>query len=196
MYRDVIDQFTQNPDSGLPADQVKELLAEANENYTKVYNAYEHGDSLSEPIAMYPISQLFELSMDAMANGLPLVALLKKAMGPEIFTPQVYTKPVFFVTNELDFSGGDATPATLQDYGRVNIVGVRTAGAGGTVEEFSSLATSDIKFRLTTSLMYRKGGKYVENYGVQPDIAFGVTRADYRDGFKDTFERLLKTLGL
>jgi C-terminal processing protease CtpA/Prc len=98
--------------------------------------------------------------------------------------------------DELDFSGGDATPAILQDYGRVKLVGVNTAGAGGTVEQFSSKGMFPVSYSLTTSLMVRPGGRLVENYGVKPDIEFELTAEDVADGFSSSFERMLDKLGI
>ena len=96
--------------------------------------------------------------------------------------------------NEFDFSGGDATPATLQDYGRVKLIGVRTAGAGGSVEEFRNTITSDYKFHMTTSLMYRKNGTYVENYGVTPDLPLELSKSDYTNGFSQVLNKVLTVI--
>lgn len=196
---DLINQDANDPSAAgglFTAEERKYFMGEMRKNYAIIESAFMKGESLSDPVSMSIMTEFFETAIDRLVAKVPLKGVIEALIGGKVFTAQTYTKPVYFMINELDFSGGDATPAVLQDYGRVKLVGVRTAGAGGTVEEFSSRVTSDLKFRLTTSLMYRKGGKYVENYGVHPDLAFELTRADYRDGFTGTFERFLKTIGL
>lgn len=196
---ELIDEDARDPDgagSTLTVEERKYFTGEMRKNYAMIESAFQRGEPLTEPVSLSIMSEFFELVIDRLAERVPVKRAIEGFIGGKVFTAQTYTKPVYFMINELAFSGGDATPAILQDYGRVKLVGVRTAGAGGTVEGFSSRVTSDVKFRLTTSLMVRKGGKYVENYGVTPDVAFELTRTDYRDGFTATFERLLRTLGI
>ncbi len=94
--------------------------------------------------------------------------------------------------NELDFSGGDATPANLVDYGRVTTIGVNTAGAGGAVVQNGSTIQLPFTFSLTNSLMLRANGEYVENIGVAPDVPFELTVEDYVNEFENVFERFMK----
>ena len=89
----------------------------------------------------------------------------------------------------------------LQDLGRAKLVGVRTAGAGGTVNSFSFWRAGEIGLSasLTTSLMVRNRGSahnpwWVENEGVHPDIPFAITPLDVLSGYKGTLERLLETI--
>jgi len=182
----------------MPDDKIEALTKSLLIELNKIHDAYMAGSPVSEPISMLATTKLFEELFDTQLAKIqkPLSFLAKYLLGVDIFTQQSYTKPVYFLTNEVDFSGGDATPAMFQDYARGKIVGVRTAGAGGTVEEFSDRNTTEFKYRLTTSLMIRKNGGLVENYGVTPDINFTVTVDDYRDGFKNYFNRLLQTLNL
>lgn len=95
-----------------------------------------------------------------------------------------YTKPVLLLTNELDFSGGDAFPAIMKDNGRVTIFGAKTNGAGGNVAEYGPLANSFFKFNLTESLMIRPNGSYVENNGVQPDVPYSITEDDFMNNYR------------
>ncbi len=98
--------------------------------------------------------------------------------------------------NELDFSGGDATPAVFQDYERGLLIGTQantqTGGAGGTVENFAIRGAHEVNLALTTSLMVRHRGALVENYGVKADHNVPITRDDIANGYAGYFERLLQ----
>lgn len=106
-----------------------------------------------------------------------------------------YTKPILFLINALDFSGGDFLPAILQDNGRALIVGERTAGAGGFVLENTFYNLSGInQFKVTGSLAVRKDGAPIENLGVQPDIELLLTPYDMQNQYIDYKKSLLSTL--
>jgi hypothetical protein len=192
-YGELTQILEEDPETAKNPAKVK-LLHDIKANYLKIESAFKNHADLSEPIAFYAVSEFLELNLDELAAHIPLRGLLSKIIGAPIFEKQTYTKPVFMLINEQDFSAGDATPAILQDYGRVKLVGVRTAGAGGSVEEFRNTITSDYTFHLTTSLMVRKGGRFVENYGVRPDIPFTLVPQDYVDGFANVLERLMPLL--
>lgn len=171
-------------------------------NYQKLLKAYEKNDFLSEPIDLTVLSEFLGDLLDDTLFGrvreLPMGAEVLNWIttrgfgGIDITRKQYFTKPVTMMVDELDFSGGDATPASLQDYGRVKLVGLNTAGAGGTVEQFQNFLTDSFGFNLTTSLMYRKGGIFVENDGVQPESLLEPTLGDYLDGFKNYFAKVLE----
>lgn len=171
------------------------MVARLKQDYKRVYAAFTGYQNLSEPISMEDQSEVLIYQMnqalaDAIANG-EVPADIQKMVSK----PQFYTKPVYMLTNQLDFSGADLTPATLQDYGRVKIVGVQTGGAGGTVNSFSNHMVASLDWRMTTSLMVRRDGSYIENKGVTPDIPFAYTIEDFKTGFSDTLTRLLETIG-
>ncbi len=123
-----------------------------------------------------------------------MIKNFEKLVGVSILEPIMYTKPVVALIDQLDFSGGDATMALLQDYNRAILVGVgsnRTAGAGGTVErkEFNGLL--QVAINMTTSLMIRPNGRLVENYGVTTENYVPVLVKDYQDGFQNLFDRIM-----
>lgn len=194
-YMEIRDMIAENKDKIFTDEEAKQFAARFDAEYQKIYQAYLDRRELSEPISMRAMSDYFELVFSRISSkGSPVSAGIKFLLGVDVFAPQVYTKKVYFMINELDFSGGDATPATLQDYGRVKLVGTRTAGAGGTVEEFSNRGSKEFEYRLTTSLMVRKDGNLVENYGVKPDIEVPMLASDIVDQYTTYFERTLKAI--
>jgi hypothetical protein len=96
-----------------------------------------------------------------------------------------YSKPILMLINEFDFSGGDAFPALMKDNGRVTLFGAQTTGAGGNVREYGPLANSFFKLSLTESLMVRPNGEYMENRGINPDIAYNITEDDFMNGYRN-----------
>ena len=112
--------------------------------------------------------------------------------------PYGYTKPIVMLIDEMSGSGGDAFPALLQGNGRAKLLGTRTMGAGGHVEEAPPLNNSGISLWLTKSLFYRPNGIAIENNGAMPDIPYTMTRDDflykYRNYQKFYLEKLLEII--
>jgi len=190
-YSAVINLIETDTSGSIPAD-AKALLPQLKANYEKIHTAYINHANLSEPISMMTFTKFVEAVLDQLYAQIPLRKVIESYLGAQVFTAQVYEFPVYMMINEFDFSAGDATPATLQDYGRVKLIGVRTAGAGGSVEEFRNTISSDYKYHLTTSLMLRKNDTYVENYGVQPDFALPLMKVDYTNNFTQVLNKVLE----
>lgn len=95
-----------------------------------------------------------------------------------------YTKPIVLLADEMSGSGGDAFPGLMQGYGRVKVIGNRTMGLGGHVEEVPGLYNSGLGLRMTKSLFFKPDGVAIENNGVQPDIAYIPNRDDFMYEFK------------
>jgi hypothetical protein len=189
-FNSIINLIETDTTGALPAD-AKALLPQLKANYDRIHKAYVNHANLSEPISMMVFTKFVEIVLDQLYAQIPFQKFLEQYIGAAVFSPQVYEYPVYMMINEFDFSGGDATPATLQDYGRVKLIGVRTAGAGGSVEEFRNTISADYKYHLTTSLMLRKNDTYVENYGVLPDIDLPLKKIDYINGFSQVLNNVL-----
>lgn len=173
------------------AQQVSQLIAEVGKQAERIKSCYQANKQLCVNQSLLPLTELFEMSIEeAIQSNMAYKTIAKVNFGGESLKNPTYTKPIYMLINELDFSGGDATPANLKDYNRVTLVGVRTAGAGGTVEEFENRIMNQFSYRLTTSLMVRKGGNYVENLGVIPDVKFELNESDIINNYKDTFTRI------
>lgn len=206
MFASLIHLFEHDESGLFPESITKKYLPYLKREYAKVLDAYQKQAYLSEPISLAVTSKILEDSLSGAFNMLigekykkfagVLNSVLKYLCGGvDVTWRQVYTKPVYMLINELDFSGGDATPAMLRDYDRVTLIGTRTAGAGGSVAEFNNNVMNEFKFRLTNSLMIRPNKQpYVENYGVSPDITLEPTISDFNNGFEKYFERVLQTI--
>ena len=105
-----------------------------------------------------------------------------------------YTKPIVMLIDELSGSGGDAFPALLGGFGRVTLLGTRTSGLGGHIEEPEPLSFSGLNLRITKSLFYRPDGVAVENNGAVPHVPYSITRDDYIYEYKDYQKFYLMTL--
>lgn len=107
-------------------------------------------------------------------NGLPTIA----PHGTR------YTKPIVMLIDEMSGSGGDAFPALLQGNGRATLLGTRTMGAGGHVEDQEPLHFSQLQTRMTKSLFFRPDGVPVENNGAEPNIPYAITWEDFTYGYQ------------
>jgi hypothetical protein len=205
-------------DSSIPYPVRKEHGIKALNDFYKLLEAEKNNDRLSPPLSLLPtslaqeelfnnygydvIAEVFKDIVKAhniesmMSFERPKVLIgtsLEEHLGVNLRVKPKYTKPLYILVNEMNFSGGDVLPATLQDYGRATIVGVETGGAGGTVESFKS--DLGYNYQLTTSLMVRKDGSLVENNGVTPDIRFEDKISDHLNGFSNYMDRLITAIG-
>jgi hypothetical protein len=94
----------------------------------------------------------------------------------------VYTKPMMLLTNEFSVSAGDAFPSLFQDAARGKIVGIRTGGLGGNVNDYFNTGITEANLRITRSLMIREKAvpspygptRFIENVGVTPDVKLDI----------------------
>lgn len=189
------------------------LMTTMETNRKKIEAAFQEGKSLSDPIDMWPLNSTLQVMSDvSMQRENPnlFAALASLNIDTRIlFTEHPYDtkKPIYWLTNALDFSGGDATAAILKDYQsrtvpvlQIGVGSPQTAGAGGTVEQFTLLARS---ISLTTSLMYRpvqarlgnKDQVYVENGGSKADKFVPVVQEDITSGFQPALQKIFEVIG-
>lgn len=124
-----------------------------------------------------------------MTNPIPLDDVtidrepLRDARGALI----AYTKPLIVLIDEFSASASEVFAATIQDNARGPLLGYRTMGAGGNVEDWWSGSYSMGVVSVTESLMNRKApvitpdyptAPYVENIGVRPDILIDYMTKD------------------
>lgn len=98
----------------------------------------------------------------------------------------VYTKPVMVLTNEFSVSAGDTFPMLFQDAQRGRIVGMRTGGLGGNVNDYFQTGITEANLRITRSLITRENPvpspagptRFIENVGVAPDVRLDLMTAE------------------
>lgn len=118
--------------------------------------------------------------------------------------PGAYDKPMIFLADELSVSFGDIFPAMMQDNQRGPIVGMRTAGAGGSISTWPAGSYSEALTSNTNSLVVRRRpiaapglpmAALIENIGVLPDIELDYMTRDnlLQNGrpFVDAFTRIM-----
>lgn len=158
---------------------------------------------LGSNIAGYPMSHQFVLSYRNYCRFLLREWSQKRTLTSPFYLAGVdriaahpsgtYTKPVYVLVNELDFSGGDFFPAILQDNKRAQIIGTRTAGAGGYVYRQNPTSFSGIElFSYTASIAERANLQPIENLGVTPDVNLEVTASDLQNNYASYLQRLLQ----
>ncbi|MEO8128973.1 MAG: S41 family peptidase [Bryobacteraceae bacterium] len=115
-----------------------------------------------------------------------------------------YTKPAILLTDEFTTSAGDIFAALFQDAKRGPVVGWRTAGAGGSINEFSAGVYGEATASAATSMLLRRApvvtsdfpaSALIENVGVRPDVEIDYMTKDnlLRNGrsFVDSFTRAI-----
>src|SRR5262249_7486908 len=93
--------------------------------------------------------------------------------------PLVYTKPILVLVDDMSLSSAEVFAMLLQDTGRAPVLGVRTAGGGGTPEQYQAGVYSEGFTRVTETMVTRPKpvstpgfppADHLENVGVYPDI--------------------------
>lgn len=158
-------------DSNSLQDEEMAFLLQLRDYFELIYNEWNEGRSLSNPIYFCGINQI---------HPDPIVH---------------YTKPLLVLINGLDFSCGDLFPAILQDGGRATLFGSPTAGAGGAVLMHTYPNRLGISgYSYTGTILERPNLQPIENLGVTPDISYKVTADDLQNGYQGYRKAVNKAL--
>jgi hypothetical protein len=105
----------------------------------------------------------------------------------------VFTKPLLILTNELTMSSAEIFCAILRMNNRAQIIGVPTAGAGGSMTgspHIPNLLGIDF-VAYTSSILFDNKGRALENVGIKPDIYAPFTYEDLLHGGSSLKRRIL-----
>jgi len=172
----------------------------------KVTNEEEAMKALGETVDGYPVS--YEVAQFFRENARFVIEQWKAGarltspyfLGIDKIHPHPkghYTKPILVLINESDYSGGDFFPAILQDNRRATLMGVRTAGAGGYVNEVEFPNLLGISaFTVTGSLAERVDKNPIENLGVKPDVNYTISVKDRQSNYETFKSKILEQLHL
>lgn len=136
-------------------DAPESLLVLYREERSLIFGAWSNHRGLTGPIP----GCYFDLPVSATANS--------------------YKKPLIVLVDDFSTSAADIFAAIMQDNLRGKLVGYRTAGAGGSVEDhkagqFSEAETTNTKSLIMRAKEYEYPGFpksfFIENVGVRPDI--------------------------
>jgi hypothetical protein len=98
-----------------------------------------------------------------------------------------YRKPMVLLVDDFSTSAADSFAGMIQDNNRGKLIGMRTNGAGGNVNETRSGPWSETSTSFTESLVMRSMERtyegfpkspFIENVGVRPDIALDYMTLD------------------
>ncbi|AAD19153.1 hypothetical protein CpB1054 [Chlamydia pneumoniae TW-183] len=169
-------------------EQAVAVLGETMEGYCMDMHAVASLQNFSQSVLSSWVSGDINLS-----KPMPLLGFAQVRPHPK----HQYTKPLFMLIDEDDFSCGDLAPAILKDNGRATLIGKPTAGAGGFVFQVTFPNRSGIKgLSLTGSLAVRKDGEFIENLGVAPHIDLGFTSRDLQTSRFTDYVEAVKTIVL
>ncbi|MBY0553671.1 PDZ domain-containing protein [bacterium] len=158
-------------------------LVASKENYLEYKKM---ADSIDPLASMHDqVQAVADIVKDSWVKGermTPLVSL----NGEDFLQPNFvrYTKPIIMLIDEMSASCGDAFPVMMKGLGRAKLLGTRTMGAGGHVDENPPLNYSQIAVSMTRSMFFRPDGTPVENNGAEPDYPYNITLDDFVNGYK------------
>lgn len=84
---------------------------------------------------------------------------------------------IVLMVNEMCASMCDIFTGIMKDNNLAKVVGAKTMGAGGNVVEHPYAPNSHMSVRQTESLVVRPDGSYIENNGIDPDVAMNVSES-------------------
>jgi len=158
---------------------------------TAIQDAAKGTRSLTGPL---PVCESFELTSGAVFARVDEYPPYRDSTGQLAG----YSKPMIVLADDLSFSQAEHFPAMFQDAKRGPVVGVRTAGLGGSVVGSTGPVYGEGTIRYTNGLTVRNStvsapglpsAPYIENFGVIPDIPLdSMTRENLLNGFRPFVE--------
>ncbi len=100
--------------------------------------------------------------------------------------PRVATGPVAVLVGRRSRSGAEMFAAALQEAGRAQVVGARTAGA--LLSSLQHPLPDGGRLTLSEADFVTAGGNRIERYGLAPDVAADISQADRRAGRDPTLD--------
>jgi hypothetical protein len=121
----------------------------------------------------------------------------------EPFRGPRFEGPIVMLIDEMNISAAEYVAALMKDNDRAFLIGATTAGAGGDQRAVVATASNGLSgiglggFTYTVTLGQRVSGDGValgpiENRGIEPDLAYAISREDLLGGFLKFRELILK----
>ncbi len=129
------------------------------------------------------ISQASELADNLLESA--VITYTQNKAGEQIYTESddewTWSKPVCVIVDENTRGVAEVFAAALQENGRAKVVGVTTAGLGGS-PELIDLPNTGAGLKLITSQFYTPGGNLISENGITPDIHVELDMAIVESG--------------
>lgn len=101
--------------------------------------------------------------------------------------------PMVVLVNEGTASASEIVAGAIQDYGRGQLVGVKTYGKGS-VQIWTPLANDQGAVRITIAKWLTPKGRTIHKLGLTPDVVVEMTKDDYNAGRDPQLDAAVKTL--
>ncbi len=101
--------------------------------------------------------------------------------------------PLVVLVNEGSASASEITAGAIQDYGRGQLVGVKTYGKGS-VQLVTQLQNNNGAVRITVAHWLTPHGRQIDKKGLEPDVKVGLTDEDIQAGRDPQLDKAVEIL--